>query len=144
VFSFFVGSLYYLFASRVKLRLSLFLLSIAGYIGFLLVPGCSYLALVFLLYAMVYLGTLRIPVPPPFRFGDYSYGIYLYGFPIQQTLVLLFPGLRVWYLLFLVSFPITILVAMLSWHCIEKPALKLRSRIPARLSFWPLAPRPPA
>jgi peptidoglycan/LPS O-acetylase OafA/YrhL len=32
--------------------------------------------------------------------GDYSYGIYLYGFPIQQALVEVFPTLKVWWALF--------------------------------------------
>lgn len=59
------------------------------------------------------------------RYGDYSYGTYIYAFPIQQTLVYLLPGID--HLSFLLlSFAITIPVAALSWHLIEKPALSLK------------------
>jgi peptidoglycan/LPS O-acetylase OafA/YrhL len=60
------------------------------------------------------------------RFGDYSYGLYIYAFPIQQALILYFPGIRP-LALFGVAFLLTLICAMLSWHLIESPALKLKS-----------------
>jgi peptidoglycan/LPS O-acetylase OafA/YrhL len=57
--------------------------------------------------------------------GDYSYGIYIYAFPIQQSVLAL--GLATTpNQLFLLAFPPTLLLAILSWHFIEKPALSLR------------------
>lgn len=57
------------------------------------------------------------------RFGDYSYGIYLWGFPSQQMVAALFPSLP-----FVANaacgFVIALLLAIASWHCIEKPALR--------------------
>jgi peptidoglycan/LPS O-acetylase OafA/YrhL len=65
--------------------------------------------------------------------GDYSYGIYLYGFPIQQTLVHLFPIFReAWPLLFLVGAPLTLAFAAVSWHFIEKPTLSLKRLVSRR------------
>jgi peptidoglycan/LPS O-acetylase OafA/YrhL len=65
------------------------------------------------------------------KFGDMSYGIYIYGFPVQQTLVYFF-GLN--YLeLMLVSIPVTILLGYLSWHLVEKHALKLKKFRPTAL-----------
>lgn len=60
------------------------------------------------------------------KYGDLSYGIYLYGWPLQQ-LVLLFWGtyLNV-YTFFAVVFPIVLLFAILSWNVVENPALKLK------------------
>jgi peptidoglycan/LPS O-acetylase OafA/YrhL len=56
---------------------------------------------------------------------DYSYGIYIYAFPVQQTLVYLYPQQTVGeHLLF--AGLITILLAGLSWHLIEKRALSYK------------------
>ena len=58
--------------------------------------------------------------------GDYSYGIYILCFPIQQTFVLLFPGITPLWLL-ISSFPAVLALAILSWHFIEYPALKQKA-----------------
>ena len=68
------------------------------------------------------------------RFGekrDLSYGLYLYAWPVQQ-LLLHFGGTLGPYQLFLLSLPVTLLFAWASWHCVEKPCLKLK-RSPAHL-----------
>jgi peptidoglycan/LPS O-acetylase OafA/YrhL len=64
------------------------------------------------------------------RAGDYSYGLYVYSFPLQQTLMQRFPGLEPAGL-FALSLPLGIAVAAVSWHAIEKPALALKSRFHA-------------
>ncbi len=80
------------------------------------------------------------------RLGDYSYGIYIYAFPVQQSLMALYlaahPHLVVisrkspaWDILpyFCCSFLGTVILAFLSWHLVEKPALQYfrnRSRKP--------------
>jgi len=61
------------------------------------------------------------------RFGDYSYGVYIYAFPIQQTIAHLFPGIRQpTFLAF--SLAATFVAAALSWHLVEKPALQFKPR----------------
>ena len=70
-----------------------------------------------------------VPAGPIRRFnliGDYSYGIYILCFPIQQTLVMLYPEITPLKLL-LASFPIVLALAILSWHFIEHPALKRKA-----------------
>jgi peptidoglycan/LPS O-acetylase OafA/YrhL len=64
--------------------------------------------------------------------GDYSYGIYLYGFPVQQTVAYLFPASREWYLNALFSLPVIIALAALSWHIIERPSLSLKKVLQGR------------
>ncbi|MFO1323299.1 MAG: acyltransferase [Burkholderiales bacterium] len=59
--------------------------------------------------------------------GDYSYGLYVYSFPLQQTLMQRLPGLEPTGLLAL-SLPLSLAVAALSWHLLEAPALALKSR----------------
>jgi peptidoglycan/LPS O-acetylase OafA/YrhL len=74
-------------------------------------------------YFVVYLGLCRLPRPGG---GDYSYGIYLYSFPLQQAVAYVFPALREWYFNLLLAGPLVVLFAMLSWHNVEKPALRIK------------------
>ena len=62
--------------------------------------------------------------------GDYSYGLYIYAWPIQQALIFAWPGLPVGAHI-LLSATATLLVAAASWHAVEKPAMAL-NRLGAR------------
>jgi peptidoglycan/LPS O-acetylase OafA/YrhL len=66
------------------------------------------------------------------RLGDYSYGMYIYAFPIEQTVVAVWPGISALHLM-AVSFPITLSFAVLSWHMLEKPFLAMRPAVSAWL-----------
>ncbi|MEM9603187.1 MAG: acyltransferase [Pseudomonadota bacterium] len=59
------------------------------------------------------------------RLGDYSYGLYIYAFPVQQSLALLVPGISVWAMILWATAIATVLAA-LSWHTVEKRFLKLK------------------
>lgn len=61
------------------------------------------------------------------RFGDFSYGLYIYALPVQQLVVSTFGVLPV-IINILVVTGITLGLAYLSWRFIEKPSLKLKSR----------------
>lgn len=54
--------------------------------------------------------------------GDYSYGLYIWHYPIEQTLFSSFNMLTA-SSLFLVALPVTFVIAVFSWHFIERPAL---------------------
>jgi peptidoglycan/LPS O-acetylase OafA/YrhL len=60
------------------------------------------------------------------RVGDYSYGMYVYAFPIQQTLVERIPGIAP-PALFALALPVTLALAVVSWHALEHPLLGLKS-----------------
>ncbi len=60
--------------------------------------------------------------------ADLSYGTYLYGWPVQQTLAQLFPGAAALSLL-PPAVAISLIVAALSWYVVEKPALSLKARL---------------
>jgi peptidoglycan/LPS O-acetylase OafA/YrhL len=87
---------------------------------FLQIPDASYLAAFPVAYLTVWLGLMR---PPAIPFGDLSYGVYLFHWPIQQSLMHMVPGMHSWWLLMLVSLPLTAICAWLSWNLIEKPIL---------------------
>lgn len=66
------------------------------------------------------------------RFGDISYGLYIYAFPVQQTtLWLTREHLGPWASL-LLAVLVTVGLAFLSWHLVEKWALRLKPRTPAK------------
>lgn len=54
--------------------------------------------------------------------GDYSYGLYLYAFPIQQAIAACMPGIGLWSMVALATMA-TFICAVVSWHAVEKPAL---------------------
>lgn len=63
------------------------------------------------------------------RFGDLSYGLYLWAFPVQQVAVLLFGALPLPVYIPLVT-AATAVLAFGSWHLLEKRALEARLRLP--------------
>ena len=99
-----------------------------SFIPLFAVFGC-YLALYVALHP-------ALPLIPAARFGDLSYGLYIYGWPVQQTVSYLRPDLG-WWELFLISLIATAAVAFLSWHLIEKRALRLKPRAAAKMKPVP-------
>lgn len=66
------------------------------------------------------------------RVGDYSYGIYIYAFPLQGAAIWAFgPQTPLENIIF--SFPPTLLLSILSWHLVEFPAMNAKSTLLARL-----------
>lgn len=55
--------------------------------------------------------------------GNYSYGIYLCGFPIQQMIVYLFSGEMEAIINFVIAAPIAFLIGIIIYQLIEKPIL---------------------
>lgn len=58
--------------------------------------------------------------------NDYSYGIYIYSFPIQQMVAMHFSKLTP-FEHFFTAYLIALIFAIASWHLIEKPTLRLKS-----------------
>lgn len=76
------------------------------------------------------------------RFGDLSYGLYLFGFPIQQVVRSLGGDGQTWWQNFLISLPIALAAAWLSWHLIERHAVGWAARY--RAASAPAGERPAA
>jgi peptidoglycan/LPS O-acetylase OafA/YrhL len=128
LFMFLTGSAYYLLREHVLLSRPLFWVSIV------LLALCTTDKDAFFVVYSVIMGyvVLFLAYVPAGRIrkynlvGDYSYGIYIYAFPVQQSVVALIPGISISSLA-VISAAITLTFAGLSWHLLEEPALGLKS-----------------
>ena len=107
-------------------------------VSFLNIP-LPYSDLVFplaLAYFILSLGNAKNPVFRNwFKKSDFSYGLYLYGFPIQQVMYILLRKANLHPILMtFICFVIVLGFAILSWYFVEKPANKLCKKI---LSYIP-------
>jgi peptidoglycan/LPS O-acetylase OafA/YrhL len=72
-------------------------------------------------YLVIYLALDRkLPPVPAARFGDLSYGLYIYGWPIEQCVVYFSGGSAPWWEVFGISLALTVPAAFISWHAIER------------------------
>lgn len=62
------------------------------------------------------------------RFGDFSYGMYIYAFPVQQLVVWTFRNQLGFNTAISLTIVGTLILAALSWHLVEKPALSFKPR----------------
>jgi peptidoglycan/LPS O-acetylase OafA/YrhL len=129
-FCFFLGVLAYRFRDRISLSPWLLIATIAVVAALrnTAFEAAAYIVLtahlIFVLGARDFGILTRLS-----RANDLSYGTYIYGWPIQQSLVTLLPGIGI-YALMTASFMIAPLFALASWLLIEKPALRLKKLDP--------------
>ncbi len=62
------------------------------------------------------------------HFGDFSYGMYIYAFPVQQLVVWSFANRLGFTAAISLTVFCTLVLAALSWHWVEKPALSFKPR----------------
>ncbi|MBI3257952.1 MAG: acyltransferase [Ignavibacteriae bacterium] len=129
---FFAGSVFYLFREKIPYsgKLCLLLLTIyivgSGY-GFFQkdITYTRELEALTLPYIMIWLA-LRLPFQNFDKRGDFSYGFYIYAFPLQNIMTAL--GVNHWgfTLYTIVCFIATLVFAIPSYFWIEKPMLDLK------------------
>lgn len=126
VVCFLAGVSLYMYRERVAWSPRVFIGSaVASIICFWLVPSGDYPAMLPIAYVTVYLGLTNFSRIRLIEGADYSYGIYLYGFVVQQLFVYL-TAPRFWWVNALATVPLTAAFAAFSWHLIEKPAQDMR------------------
>lgn len=128
-FMFFTGGAFYVLRHRISLSTSA-VLAAAVALGVATFHKETFFVVYNLTIAYVILWLAYVPGGFIRRFnslGDYSYGTYIYAFPVQQITVALLPGISVAAMIF-VSGAVTIVLAMASWYTIEKRALSVKER----------------
>jgi len=95
----------------------------------LTVPGGTWFASMPVTYVTVYLGLRNPRRSRVLLSGDYSYGVFLYGFPVQQAVVAAMPSFGHFYLSVAIGLPCTLAFAVASWWLVERPMQGLRPLI---------------
>jgi peptidoglycan/LPS O-acetylase OafA/YrhL len=89
-----------------------------------------YAAWLALPYCLLAFGTQSTPViRRASRYGDLSYGLYLWAFPVQQTIIHYF-GVLPWGTDVVIVTLVTAVFAYASWHLVERPCMDLAQRLP--------------
>ncbi|WP_169334020.1 acyltransferase family protein [Cytophaga aurantiaca] len=123
------GVIAYLYRERISYTNKFAALALAGYVICIFFNIPWLLKYVALPYLILYVGYLSINprISMWGKNGDYSYGIYIYGMIVQQSILALL-GVEIDpYLLSLIALITVFPFAWLSWHLVEKNALKLKS-----------------
>lgn len=129
ILSFIAGVTLYIYRKYVPWNFPLFMVSALACTFMLSFNGGDSFSPIPIAYATVYLGLCNPARNWVINSGDYSYGIYLYGFPLQQAVAALGPWTAHWYVNIALALPATILLAVLSWYLVEKPILRLRPHL---------------
>ena len=124
-----VGSAAYTFRSRIPLdwRLALLVAGVAAATADTSLRGAVWtVAIAYLTFWFAY------ALPPLGRWltrhGDASYGVYIYAWPMQQTIVWACNDSIGPWILIGVATPVVWLLAQASWHLVEHPALRRKPR----------------
>lgn len=126
---FMMGSMLYFLRDRIVLTapmaitaLLLMVIAVGGHM-----EGLAYY--VCFPYLVIYAGLKLLPaISLRKSIGDLSYGVYVIGFPIQQMIVDLSGQTIRPTFLTLLSVPLSMGFAWMSWRYVEEPALRLRHR----------------
>lgn len=143
LFMFFTGAFYYCVKSRVGLGNW----AAIGMLGVLIVSTWdkhAFFVVYHLVIAYLVLWAAYYPAAKLQKFsrmGDYSYGIYIYAFPVQQSILVLWPDIQLATYV-IVAFFFTLIFEIASWYAVEQPALALSKSLRRKrlIPSWLSAP----
>ena len=135
VVAFLAGVATYLFRKRIPYHRGWFLAAtVASVLLLWVVPSGDLLAPFTTTYVTIWLGLTNSRRLWLIRGADYSYGIFLYGFPVQQAVAAL--GANTPLINTAASVAAAAAFAGLSWTFVEKPALRLRKPMERLETRW--------
>ncbi len=126
-----LGVVFYNFHERFSSQ-SLLLLLIVGFLGWY-VFSVKFIFLPLFVLTLVYLLAFRMKAFNFSKYGDLSYGMYIFHFPIIQLLVFekLFFG--VWFIDFILLLVIILLLSKVSWELIESKSILFGKLLSSRM-----------
>ncbi len=128
VTQFLSGMVFYLYKDNIRYSYKYFIIGFFAFI-FSCYYGVGYqllfpIAGAYLIFYLAYCPKIKLQNFS--KYGDFSYGIYIYGFMIQQVLIKIVGDGMNSNLNWFISLPIAILCGILSWHLVEKRFLALK------------------
>lgn len=128
---FFTGGCFYLYRNKIKFdKITASIAFIVLLIGMFSKFGADLVLGIAGGYLLFYFALMPTRVLVKFnKIPDLSYGVYLYGWPVQKLLLWFFPIMSP-YILFFISVIGCLILGVLSWYAIEKPFIKLKKE------FW--------
>ena len=122
------GMVIYAFRDDITLNKQYALISLALLIISLIFGGFITIFTIFGSYFIIYIAySKKIKFYNFAKYGDFSYGLYIYAFPIQQSVTYFISDISV-FTNIIISVPLTLIVSYCSWHLIEKPSMKLKNK----------------
>jgi peptidoglycan/LPS O-acetylase OafA/YrhL len=133
---FFTGVLAHRLSGKIHLSYKFGVLSLGlFFILATLIPAMTYIfTATFLAYGLFSLGRSN-KLSWFSKYGDFSYGIYIYSFPLQQ-MIAASTGVKSSLKMFALSMTASVIAGALSWWLLESRALRLKSKI--NLKKYPL------
>ncbi|GAA1029085.1 acyltransferase [Virgisporangium ochraceum] len=147
VFMFLIGASMHLYRDRIPMHPAVAAVAAVAFVGSAAFGGFLVIGQPAYAYLLVWL-SCKLPgwLQGIGRKRDYSYGIYIYAFPVQQGIAML--GWAEWGVAayILLSLAGTVLLAVPSWHLVEKPAMSMKNWTPPFLARReePVEAEPPA
>jgi len=129
--SFFSGVMFALLGARIALTTTAALLAAAGLLIAAPFGMVSDFFPIFGGYLVFWLGFANLDAARRAgRYGDFSYGLYLWGWPAQQIVQTAIEPAH-WLANVALATPLALAAAFVSWRLVEKPALAFKLRGPA-------------
>lgn len=126
---FFIGLCFYVYRNYIPYDKTIALLMLIIWVMSFRTQATHFISFLTLPYVIMFVGLLDIKLLKNFsKYGDFSYGLYIYAFPIQQTTIhFLYHRINL-FEFFIISYFFTFIVAYLSWNLVEKPFLNLKNK----------------
>ena len=132
IWAFLWGLALYLIKEKLPYNFYIFFVSILFAWAALQMRETEFLAAPAIAYITIYIGLHNFKRTFVLLAGDISYGLYLYGFAIQQATYQLLPGYRSWHENFIISLVVACIFGYLSWTYVE---LKVLNKKKSAISY---------
>lgn len=126
--AFFIGGSLYILRKYINLSLKCFFIGLVLLIIAISISKTMFFVMYILCIPYLILCTAYLPSGKILnynRLGDFSYGTYIYAWPVQQTLAVTLVGITPTQMTVYTGV-IVIILSALSWYYVEKPSMKLK------------------
>jgi peptidoglycan/LPS O-acetylase OafA/YrhL len=121
---FYVAKINFACNAKIYAAISFALLVIGVYL-----PSLTFLSIAVLPFFIIALAHCRFKTIPFFNGADYTYGVYIFSFPIQQVLCYKKNTITNPYFVFITTLAIVLPLAILSWHFFEQKILSYKNSV---------------